>query len=49
MVIAIGANGDGVPIGAITFITIGANGSPLASFIGAIGANGANGENPKSS
>ena len=38
----------GCSIGAITSITIGANGSPLAPFFVAIGANGANGENPKS-
>jgi hypothetical protein len=35
----------GCSIGAITSITIGANGSPLAPFFVAIGANG---ENPKS-
>ena len=42
MVIAIGANGDGVlhcSIGAIASITIEANGSPLAPFSVAIGAN----------
>ena len=41
MVIAIGADGDGVlhwcSIGAITSITIGANGSPLEPFFVAIG------------
>jgi hypothetical protein len=35
----------GCSIGAITFIIIGANGSPLAPVFVAIGANG---ENPKS-
>jgi hypothetical protein len=38
----------GCSIGAITSITIGANGSPLAPFFVTTGANGANGENPKS-
>jgi hypothetical protein len=52
MVIAIGANGDGVPHWHhhvhhhwSQWIAIG---SPFAQFFVAIGANGANGKNPKS-